>query len=565
MNRNSNARFSNAPQIDFKRSTFDRSCSLKTTISSGGLYPIYFEEVLPGDTVTLDTSVVARMSTPLFPVMDNCNMDIYYFFVPNRLVWDKWEEFCGQDTTTAWENPINYQVPFFTLNPKTVDEANSLLCGGSLFDYFGLPLRDGLPVNENIPYCSQLPFRAYGLIWNEYFRAQAFQDPINIPLDSEDVAIRPNSGNYVYKPIHYNVLYSYESGDILPVCKYFDYFTSCLPSPQKGLPVLLPLGTSAPVIAGDDTINTFDQGFMKGFFGPGEPSEEIKVVSSSGSTKPFKPSNLYVDLNNATASTIQDLRNAVVIQHFMEMEARGGSRYTEIIRTFFGVTSPDARLQRPEYLGGKQIPINVDQVVQSSASSNTSELGNTGAFSLTGDVSNSFTYSATEHGMILGLCCVRPVHTYQNGIEKKFSRRNRFDYYYPVFANISEQPVLNKEINFVADNIEDNSVFGYQEAWADYRYSNNRVTGFMRSTTGSHQYPVNLSSWNYADTFTFEGGSVTPSLNSNFIIEDPTRIGKTLAVTDGKYEGEQFLCDFYFDQQWTRPMPLYSIPGLTRF
>ena len=574
MNRNTQAHFSSLPTIDINRSRFDRSHSHKTTFSSGKLIPIYYEEVLPGDTITMDTSVVCRMSTPIFPVMDNCNLDVYYFFVPNRLVWDHWEEFCGEDTTTSWETPVNYQIP--QMHPYQ-DENSTFWAffDGTLADYFGLPTSNIEKQDFNINTLkhdfsvSALPFRAYYKIWNEYFRAQAVQDSVYFPTgDSDSYALKPSSTSASYVNTAYQGLW------LMPVDKYHDYFTSCLPSPQKGQPVLLPLGTQAPVLTSPNDVvnyNFSNYGQMKDYVVRGWESlaggslikSDISFLADNrgielDEASKFVPTNMYADLSSATASTINDLRNAITIQHFMEMQARGGSRYTEIIKTFFGVTSPDARLQRPEYLGGKSIPINVDQVVQTSAAEGQpSPLGSTSAFSLTGDNSNSFTYSSTEHGMIIGLCCVRPEHTYQQGIEKKWLRKQRYDFYYPVFANISEQPVYLKELYAFyspkgALNSEPDKVFGYQEAWADYRYSNNKVTGGFRNSAID-----SLSAWHYADFYLS-----APTLSDSWIKEDPSLIERTLAYQAN--DDVQFLADFYFKSIWTRPMPVYSVPGLTR-
>lgn len=560
MNRNSETRFSMAPQVDIGRSRFDRSHSLKTTFSSGKLIPIMYEEVLPGDTITLDTSMVCRMSTPIFPVMDNCNLDCYFFFVPNRLVWEHWEEFCGEDTSTSWESPVNYQIPQVTSLGQATgpDEGSYYFDFGTLPDYFGLPCSFSGSGTSNVPYSvSSLPFRAYYKIWNEFFRAQALQDPVYFPVDDSDFVVNERSANW-YDDYVNN---AYKQLQPMPVSKYHDYFTSVLPSPQKGQPVLLPLGTTAPILTSSSMDNSYRLTdpvlgvLVEGGVASSSPTDILVGSYNSGGVadKQWIPSNLYTDLSAASAATINDLRNAFVIQQFMEMQARGGSRYTEIIQTFFGVTSPDARLQRPEYLGGKSIPINVDQVVQTSATpGEPSPLGSTAAFSLTGDIDNSFTYSATEHGMIIGLCCVRPQHTYQQGIEKKWSRKSRYDFYYPVFANISEQPVYTKELYVGPDTESLDTVFGYQEAWAEYRYSQNKVTGCFRNN-----HPDTLAPWHYADYYTEQ-----PVLSDSWIKEDPALIERTLAYQAN--DDVQFLADFYFKAIWTRPMPVYSVPGLTR-
>lgn len=542
MNRNTNEHFSTIPQLDGsqQRSRFDRSHSLKTTFSSGKLVPIMCEEVLPGDTITLDTSVVCRMTTPLYPVMDSCFLDVYYFFVPNRLVFDKWKYFMGEDEFSAWDDNVEYEIP--QIKPYE-GPAGCRFEEGSLADYFGLPT-DVLASSDYS--VSALPFRAYYLIWNEFFRAQAIQDPVYIDTSSYDSQLM---SLFDYEESYYPNAINY--GALMKVGKFFDYFTSCLPSPQKGQPVALPLNGLAPVITTSDNHNSPGNVPLNAYFNGLDSVGNVVASNLSNESGTFSPRNLYADLGSSDFVSINDLRNAITIQHFLEAEARGGSRYTEIIKTFFGVTSPDARLQRPEYLGGKQIPINIDQVVQTSSSNNEpSPLGNTGAFSLTGDKDSSFTYSSTEHGWILGLCCVRPRHTYQRGIERKWLRKQRFDYYFPVFSNISEQPVYCCELN--ASEFLPDEVFGYNEPWADYRYSQNRVTGGFR-----YNAEDSLSPWIYTDMA--DSASV---ISNDFIKEDPSIIGETLAYQAN--EDVQFLADFYFISTWTRPMPVYSVPGLSR-
>lgn len=565
MNRNTNSPFSNVSTVDKQRSTFDRSCGLKTTFDSGYLTPIYFEDVLPGDTVTMDTSCVIRMSTPVFPVMDNCNLDLYYFFVPNRLVWDHWKQFCGEaSSSSAWENPVNYEIPQINLPYRYVGDSQDRAAFGfspySVGDYFGLPISGQSIIDPSGDISSRsvsfLPFRAYCLIWNEFFRSQQLQDPVLVPVDDTDVNGVKNT--YELHGRRPTFLDSFASalygGDLLPVNKNFDYFTSCLPSPQRGPAVTIPIAPGAPVISSAPfssesevlkkwgVTNRADVNVQQGFnVDTGALDNNFDVIIA----------NLEA---NVTGGTINDLRTAFAIQRFLELQSRSGSRYTELVRSFFGVTSPDSRLQRPEYIGGKQIPINISQVLQTSSTDSTSPQGNASGFSITTDTDSSFTYSSTEHGMIIGLACVRPVHTYQNGIDRKWSRKTKFDFYWPTFSNIGEQAVLNREI-FFTGGPEDIEAFGYQEAWADYRYGISHVSGAMRSKgANSPEGYTSLDVWHYSDSY-----SELPSLSSEWLEEDPALIQRTLAVDA---IGQQFIADFWFSSRWSRVMPIASVPGL---
>lgn len=558
--RNNESRFSQVPHAEIQRSRFDRSNRLLTTWNCGELIPIYRAEVLPGDTVTMDMASVVRMSTPIFPVMDNAFMDTYFFFVPNRLVWDHWKEFNGENNSGYWTQPTEYNVP--QLNAPT-----SGWNKGSLADYFGIPTDvPGISVNA-------LPFRMYTLIWNEFFRDQNYMNPADFVKDDANMdgmrrSYEPNTRN--------NIPYqsAIRGGGVLPVCKVHDYFTSVLPAPQKGDPVQVPLfSADLPVTATSDYHDDITSAPIHWDARSGTVSSLSKMLVTSAGTSDVAldtgasaiatglyPDNLWVQLDNITAGTINQLRQAFQIQRLLEKDARGGSRYIEILKAHFGVDSPDSRLQRPEYLGGKRIPINVDQVLQTSATSEVSPQGNAAAFSLTIDRSGAFTKSFTEHGWIIGLACVRTDHTYQQGIERCWSRTRRFDYYWPSLAHIGEQAVLKKEILAIGTP-EDEEAFGYQEAWADYRYSPSYVCGAFRSN-----YAQSLDAWHYSDYFVpgdastgFEDNNIFVA-DEYFMKETPVNIDRTLAVQSDLED--QFIGNFYFKSIWTRPMPLYSVPGL---
>ena len=553
MNRNTESHFAVLPKIDIQRSTFDRSTQHKTTFNAGELIPIYVDEVLPGDTFNVETACVIRMSTPIHPVMDNCYLDTYFFFVPNRIIWNHWKEFNGENTTTAWEQETEYEIP-------QIKSPTGGWQKGTIADYMGIPI--GI---ENIS-INHLPFRAYVMIWNEWFRDQNLQVPAYLTKD--DSTTTGTNGN------------TYQSdaqcgGKPLPVNKYHDYFTSALPEPQKGPAVELPLGETALLKITEDNQTYQPQGGTNGkgyiklqpemylnenLFTPLYVSENGALTPSSESTSIDKDSaagmnnyinkiNLVTDLSTATAATINSLRQAFQIQKLYERDARGGTRYTEIIKSHFGVTSPDGRQQRPEYLGGNRIPINIQQVLQTSSTDETSPQGNTAAYSLTGNKSGSFTKSFTEHGYIIGLCCVRTEHTYQQGIERMWNRKRRFDFYWPEFANIGEQAILNKEL-YATGTDQDDEAFGYQEPWAEYRYKPSRISGAFRST-----YQTSLDVWHYGDKY-----NSLPILGNEFIKETTTNIDRTLAVQSSTED--QFIADFYFRNITTRPMPIYSIPGL---
>ena len=566
MNRNVESHFAlNPTNIDIRRSTFDRSHSLKTSFNVGDIVPFFVDEVLPGDTFNVDTSKVVRLQTLLTPVMDNIYLDTYFFFVPNRLTWSHWKQFNGENTESAWIPQTEYEIPQITA------PASGGWSVGTIADYLGVPT--GVP-NLSV---SALPFRAYALVMNEWFRDENLSDPLVVPVDDATVA-GVNTGTFVTDVCKGGLPYK--------AAKYHDYFTSCLPSPQKGPDVTIPVAEAGnyAVVGNGKGLALTNGSLLLPLIGSGssglhtgDSNDFGKAVGVSSSIQWFSgtpvvgvptQSQLGSDLSNsglmaistgnAQAATINQLRMAFQIQKLYEKDARGGSRYIEILKSHFGVTSPDARLQRPEYLGGNRIPININQVVQQSgtAAGETAQ-GTVTGMSVTTDTHSDFTKSFTEHGFVIGVMVARYDHTYQQGLERFWSRKDRFDYYWPVFANIGEQAVKNKEIyaqgpaqKDSAGNVIDDQVFGYQEAWADYRYKPSRVTGEMRS-----QYAQSLDVWHLADDY-----SALPMLSDSWIREDKSNVDRVLAVTSAV--SNQLFADIYIKNRTTRPMPMYSIPGL---
>lgn len=566
MNRNVESHFAlNPTNIDIRRSTFDRSHSLKTSFNVGDIVPFFLDEVLPGDTFNVDTSKVVRLQTLLTPVMDNIYLDTYFFFVPNRLTWSHWKQFNGENTESAWIPQTEYEIPQITA------PADSGWSVGTIADYLGVPT--GVP-NLSV---SALPFRAYALVMNEWFRDENLSDPLVVPVDDATVA-GVNTGTFVTDVAKGGLPYK--------AAKYHDYFTSCLPSPQKGPDVLIPSATSGeyPVVGNGKSLGLTD-GSLTGLLGyqsvPGGFTLAVNsgTLGSSVGTAVPSSSNLNGSVGVATVSQLGDdlfnsglvalssgglgasinqLRMAFQIQKLYEKDARGGSRYIEILKSHFGVTSPDARLQRPEYLGGNRVPININQVVQQSATaSGETAQGTVTGMSVTTDTHSDFTKSFTEHGFVIGVMVARYDHTYQQGLERFWSRKDRFDFYWPVFANIGEQAVKNKEIFAQGPGVKDSAgaviddqVFGYQEAWADYRYKPSRVTGEMRS-----EYAQSLDVWHLADDY-----SALPMLSDSWIREDKTNVDRVLAVTSAV--SNQLFADIYIKNRTTRPMPMYSVPGL---
>lgn len=552
MNRNTEAHFGQIPTIDLKRSTFDLSFDHKTTFNTGDIVPIIVQEILPGDTFKVDTNFIVRMQTPIKPVMDDAFIDIYYFFVPNRLVWDHWPDFMGENKDGAWDDQeTEYEIPSIKQF-----ESEMTIQKGSVADHMGLPINCTI-IGDSI---SLLPFRAYTLIYNEWFRNQNLQAPLptyhqndaSIIITTEEIRDDPAYG-----------------GKLLKANKFADYFTTALPEPQKGDPISINIGGEAPVLTSNKefeetktgnplkmwlaaTGNKPDNGTLTLHAQSGNSRTLANITGTlpEGTVQGVVPSNLYADLSSATSVTINQLRQAIQIQKFLERDARSGTRYIEIIKGHFGVTSPDARMQRPEYLGGNRFPINMDQVLQTSESSSNSPQGNTAAFSLTGARNSAgFTKSFTEHGYIIGLAVVRTQHSYQQGINKMWSRKRKYDFYWREFANLGEQEIKTAEI-YNDSNSAYIGTFGYQERYAEYRYNPNIITGEMRST-----YEQSLDVWHYGDHY-----ESRPYLSAGWCEETANNMDRTLAVQSNT--ADQFLAEFYFKITATRPMPLYGVPGM---
>jgi len=530
--------FSKTPTIEIPRSRFDRSHAYKTTMDAGFLVPVFIDEVLPGDTFDLKATAFARLATPLKPFMDNVYMDVHYFFVPNRLTWNNFQAFFGEQPE-AGIPPTTYTVP-----QALVDFDTEL----TLARYFGLPLQPGV----GSKYVNTLPFRAYCLIWNDWYRDQNTQAALTVPLGDGPDSVYEN-----FYPIRRG--------------KRHDYFTSCLPYPQKGAPVLLPLGTQAPLLIDSNIVgeanweaqysgtwtsiapvvaeisNPAYQGGtiydgVGGGLGAGADNLRARTAISQAMLDAV---NARADLTTATAISVNELRLAVQVQRMLERDARSGTRYVEKMLSLFGVRSPDARLQRPEFLGQSSTRVNVNPIASTVPTEDTPQ-ANLSAVG-TAVSRGGFSHSFTEHGFVIGIASIRADLTYQNGVERFWSRQTPNDFYAPPFAHLGEQAVLNKELYFGTDDETNEEVFGYQERWAEYRYKPSRVTGLFSSNSSA-----SLDYWHLCQDFTDY-----PVLNASFILENPP-IDRVIAVPSEPH----FLVDFWFDFKCSRPMPVYSVPGL---
>lgn len=589
MNRNVESHFSQLPNADIQRSIMDRSCDHKTSFNVGELIPLYVDEILPGDSVNITTSKVVRLQTLLTPIMDNVYLDTYWFFVPNRLTWSHWKEFCGENTESAWVPQTTYEIP-------SIKSPEGGFASGTIADYMGLPVYKDF-TDARLP--SALPFRAYALICDQFFRDQNLTDPLNIPL-GDATQQGTNGSDYISDVAN--------GGKPFKVAKYHDYFTSCLPSPQKGQAPSVKIGSDFvggffPVVTRSDRVgldnypDTMSGAFALNYytlgggqsntFGGYYPANEwnkssltglqqhvfnttqgagskmydgswMSASSDTGIPNPGDsgeqysigvPANLWANVPSQSLTgspiDINQLRLAFQAQRFLEKNARGGTRYREILLSHFSVRSPDASLQIPEYLGGNRIALNVNSV-SNTAQSEKDFLGDLGANSVTSDVHHDVVKSFTEHGYLICVGCVRYSHSYTQGMERFWSRKQFTDFYLPVFANLGEMPVYSDEIYYVGND----DVFGFQEHWADYRYKPDRCSGLMRPNVAN-----TLASWHLADNY-----ASPPTLSDSWIREDKGIVDRVLAVSSAN--SNQIFCDIYFKAIYTRPMPMYSVPGL---
>lgn len=552
MNRNNERHFNQIPQMKASRTRFNRDQTILTTFDAGKLIPFYVDEVLPGDTFSVDTAAIIRMTTPKYPVMDDSFIDFYYFFCPNRILWDNFKYFMGEVEDTPWMPTKAYSVPQIKINgtdaKPTPDER-------SILDYMGVPTKVKKPFSINA-----LPIRAYVKIWNEFFRDENVDNAAVLKTDDANVDYEFGNENSMQEAENN----AYKGGNLLPVNKFHDYFTSCLPYPQRGPDVTLPMTGNAQIVWPNDADTMANGGIFKKGTGNLENipiNTDMTIAASRNNNKSGKAlvlfggqknpseinySGMLADLSTVAAATINQLRQAISVQQYYEALARGGSRYREQVQALWNVVISDKTVQVPEYLGGGRYHVNINQVVQT-AENDKSPLGETGAMSVTPINESSFTKSFEEHGFVIGVCCVRHNRSYQQGLERFWSREDRLDYYVPQFANIGEQPVKKKEIMLTGE-ASDEETFGYQEAWADYRMKPNRVSGLMRSNaTGT------LDFWHYGDYY-----ESVPTLSQEWMEEGKKEIARTLVVEDEP----QFFGAIRVANKTTRRMPLYSVPGL---
>ena len=555
MNRNNERHFNQIPKMRASRTRFNRDQTVLTTFDSGSLIPFYVDEVLPGDTFSVDTAAIIRMTTPKYPVFDDAFIDFYYFYCPNRILWDDFKQFMGEVENTPWMPTKDYKVPQIVVGGT---EKEKLPKENSILDYMGVPTKIGAKFSINA-----LPIRAYVMIWNEFFRDENVENAAVLKTDSQDV-------NYTDRNATTDQILedAYKGGRCLPVNKFHDYFTSCLPYPQRGPEVTIPMTGNAPIRLGSangeyeefgpsvqmivGTTSASNKAGTLAYLKPtGKPDEKMQMEYTGTASNGESGTGgwMFADLNTVEATSINELRKAIAIQQYYEALARGGSRYREQVQALWDVVISDKTVQVPEYLGGGRYHVNINQIVQTSGQQTDADtpIGETGAMSVTPINENSFTKSFEEHGFVIGVCCVRHNHSYQQGLERFWSRTDRLDYYVPQFANLGEQPVKKKEI-MLTGKATDEETFGYQEAWADYRMKPNRVSGLMRSNaTGT------LDFWHYADNY-----KDVPTLSQEWMQEGKTEIERTLIVQNEP----QFFGAIRVANKTTRRMPLYSVPGL---
>lgn len=575
MNRNNERHFNQVPETHVSRTRFNRDQNILTTFDAGKLIPFYVDEVLPGDTFNVDTAAIIRMSTPKYPVFDDAFIDFYYFYCPNRIIWDDFKRFMGEADDNPWMPTKTYQVPKIIIRGDETEKAYP--AEQTILDYMGVPTKAIKGKDKKIE-VNALPIRAYVKIWNEFFRDQNVGNPaVNITNENNVNYATGTTTGEEKDATEENILNNAVNGGFcLPVSKFHDYFSSCLPYPQRGPEVTIALTGNAPIklygqsgIEANNVITNYGENasaneILQNNFGikegteakdpyvlTGQASGTNKLYYADGTTSINGIGRYAADLQNIEAATINQLRQAFAVQHYYEALARGGSRYREQVRALFGVSISDKTVQVPEYLGGGRYHVNINQIVQTSGqqTENDTPLGETGAMSVTPINESSFTKSFEEHGFIIGVMCVRHNHSYQQGLERFWSRSDRLDYYFPQFANIGEQPVKKKEI-MLTGTATDDETFGYQEAWADYRMKPNRVSGKMRSNAVG-----TLDFWHYADNY-----STAPTLSQEWMNEGKTEIARTLIVQDEP----QFMGAIRVMNKTTRCMPLYSVPGLEK-